>query len=291
MFAAKYGDVSLLVTRHSDDGDGRDWVVSSPSSGSQHALQDRGLRQRRTDCSLVFCDEPGVGAYLDRFLAFRELARSSTPRLFVHPLHGAYQAAVTEVTYTVDAQERAVRVDCSFVAMEEPTPVLDVGPGVSAAAGLEDVEAHAAAADEALADIGETSTTPTSCVEKVSEWQDAEIPDARVIAVEAAALAADIDDAIEASQLLTDLSRWTAYRRMVELRYAVTRSATAVTSEVTRLTELTLEVAEPLLSLCARVYGARDAEERAGQVRKLNGLRTPGMVPAGTTIKMPVVDE
>lgn len=289
MFAAKFGDLPLLVTRHADDGDGRDWVIQSPANGSGHVLQDRGLRQRRTACSILFCDEPGVGAYLDRFLAFRELARSERPRLFVHPVHGAYQAAVVDLSYSVEAQERCVRVECVFVAMEEPRAVFDVGAGVNPAAGPEAVEAYAAATDAALEEVDEASDVPTSCVSTVTEWSQAEVPEAREILADMARLQADIDDMIETTQLATDLSRWAAYRQAVNLRDAVARAASSVTAETQRISELTVSTAEPLLTICARVYGATDAEDRARQVRKLNGLRRPGLVPAGTVLKMPVV--
>jgi len=290
MFAAKYGDLALLIARHSDDGDGRDWVTQSPSNGDQHVLQDRGLRQRRTACEILFCDEPGIGPYLDRFLAFRELARSNAPRLFVHPLHGAYQAVVLELSYQVEAQERCVRASCTFAALEEPKAVFDLGAGITPAAGPEQVSAQAAAADTALAAQGLSSSTPANCLATVTSWSEADDPDARAIGLEAASLAAAIDETVANLELASDLDRWESYRALIKLRYSVVQAAAAVTSETARITELTLAVAEPLRSLCARLFGARNAEEKARQVQKLNGLRTPGMIPAGTTLKLPAAE-
>jgi nucleoid-associated protein YgaU len=50
-------------------------------------------------------------------------------------------------------------------------------------------------------------------------------------------------------------------------------------------------VTEPMPArlLCAQVYGAAAAEERARQVVELNRIRTPGRIPPGTTLKMPAV--
>jgi hypothetical protein len=289
MHVAKYGDLALLVTRHADEGDGRDWITQSPAIGDQHVLQDRGRRQRRTQCEILFCDEAGAGAYMDRFLAFRELANGATPRLFVHPIHGAYQAVVVEPSYEVVAQERCVRVTCTFTALEEPKAVFDLGAGVTAAAGPEQVAVRATAADAALADVELESTTPASCLAAVTAWAEADDPDARAIGLEAASLAAEIDEVVADLELAADLTRWEAYRSLVNLRYSVVRAAEAVTSETSRVTTYTLQVAEPLRPLCARLYGARDAEERARQVQKLNGLRTPGLIAAGTSIKLPAL--
>lgn len=284
----KFGDITLLITSHADD-DGRDWVVQSPSRGDQHVLQERGRRLQRTSCEILFCDEPGSATYLDRFLAFQVAAREAAPRLFLHPINGSYLAVVSEFSYRVESPERSVRVACTFVAQEPPQAVFAVGAGVTAAAGPEQVGVMAAQTTAELEDLELTSTTPTSCLATVTAWAELEDPDARAIALEAASLAAEIDDAIEALELATSLERWEAYRAFVNLRYSVVRAAAAVTSETAQITEITLTAAEPLRSICARLFGARDAEERTRQVSKLNGLRTPGLVPVGTVLKLPAV--
>jgi hypothetical protein len=288
---AKFGNVVLLVERFTDPNDGRRWVVQSPPIGEQHALQDRGLDLPRTECELIFNDRPGAGDYLERFLAFRALAQRGVPQLFVHPLHGAYEAVVADPVYTVDSAELCVRVSCTFLAYTEPEPVAAIGSGVAAAAGPEAVGVAAAAADAELAAAGLTSSVPAEAVTTAEAWAAADEPDARAISLETASYAAKVDDAIESLQLATDLRRWTAYRAMVSLRYNVTRAAAAVTSETRRITSLLVPVATPLVVLCSKVYGARDARDRADQVAKLNGLRTPGLVPAGTTLQLPAVSK
>lgn len=286
--AAKFGQIALLITSHSDD-DGRDWVTHSPARGDQHVLQERGRRLQRTRCDIVFCDEPNGITFLDRFLQFREVANDPRPQLFVHPVLGSYLAVVSELQHSVSSDERCVRVSCTFLAQDPPQAVFAIGAGVTAAAGPDQVGVYAAGADAELAELGLASTAPAGALATVQAWAELEDPDARAIALEAASIAGEIDDAVETLALATDLTRWAAYRQMINLRYSVVQAASATTSETARVTEITLAAAEPLRALCARLYGASEAEERARQVQKLNGLRTPGLVPAGTSLKLPAL--
>jgi hypothetical protein len=284
----KYGDLPLLITRHTDD-DGRDWAVQSPARGDQHVLQERGRRLQRTSCEILFCDEPGAESYDVRFLRFLELTRDTRPRLFVHPVLGSYLAIAMDVQHTVEGTRRAVVVSCSFVAQEPPQAVFPVGAGVTAQAGPEQVGVLAAEANGHIEDLELESDAPDNALATVTAWAELEDPDARAIALACASTAAEIDEAIETLELASSLERWELYRSLVNLRYSVVRAAAAVTSETAQVTEITLTAAEPLRSICARIFGAREAEERARQVAKLNGLRTPGLVPVGTVLKLPAV--
>lgn len=284
---AKYGDQPLLVVSFSDEA-GRDWVTQSPSRGDDHQVQERGLRQRRTSCEIVFCDQPGLGDYLERWLAFRGAAESTRPALFTHPANGSYLAAVTELQARVELPQRAVRVSCVFVAAAPPAAVFPVGAGVLPQAGPEAVHVAAERATAELSAVGVTTTVPAMCLAAVEAWAAAETPDARVISVSAAGLAAQLDDLITAYELATDLDRWVAYRSIISLRAQVVRSAAAVTSETSVVRRYVVQVAEPLRSIVARLFGARDAAARTDQVARMNGLRAPGMVPAGTMLQLPV---
>lgn len=285
-YVAKYGDMTLLVRGFRDEGDGRDWVVQSPSAGDQHVLQDRGRGVRRTACELVFCDEPNAGAYQDRYLFFRALADSSLRRLFVHPLRGAYEAACVFESAEVKADLRCVVVQCTFIEAGEVQPVAAIGAGTTAVAGPEAVTARAASANAELGAAGVASSAPLACVTAVTGWADQVEPNARAIALEAGRMCRAIDETLAG---LTSLDHWPAYRALVALRYSVARAAEAVTSETSKVTSVVLDAAEPLLSICARYYPPREAQDRARQVAKLNALRTPGLVPAGTTLRLPAV--
>lgn len=288
---ARFGDQTLLVTRFADEGVGRDWNTLSPARGDEHSLQERGRRQRRTRCELLFAYQPGEepDAYLDRWLAFRALAESPTPRLFTHPTDGAYLAIVFEPAATVESQRRCVSASCTFVAAEEPQTVFPIGAGVTPNAGPEQVGVLATTATAELAAQGLSSSAPAAATTAVTAWSEAEEPDPRAIAIAAASVVAAIDAEVERLQLLADLTRWPAYRALIRLRYSVRLAASAVTSETAQVLRFVVQTAEPLRAMCARLFGASEAEERARQVMKLNGLRTPGMIPAGTALVLPAV--
>lgn len=281
---AKYGDQPLLVVSFSDEG-GRDWVTQSPSRGDDHLVQERGLRQRRTSVEIVFCDQPGLGDYLERWLAFRAAAEATRPALFVHPLQGSYLAAVDGLQARVELPERAVRVSCTFVAAAPPVAVFAVGAGVVPQAGPEAVQVAAERAAAELAAVGVSSPTPAACLAAATSWADAEQPDARVISVQAAGLVAQLDDLIPG--LAASLDGWAAYRSIIALRARVVQAAAAVTADTAVVRRYAVAVAEPLRAIVARLFGARDAETRILQVQRLNGLRSPGMVPAGTVLQLP----
>ncbi len=285
---AQYGDLPLLVTDYEEEGIGRDVVVQSPSNGEGHVLQDRGRGLHRTRCKILFCDELTAATYQARWLAFRTLAQGVQQQLFVHPDPdvGTYVAAVTELGASVSGEERCVRVSCVFLETSSPKPVTPAGAGSAVSAGPEAVGARAAKATAELGAVGVTSAVPGSCLAAVTAWAAQAEPNARAIALEAAAVTAQIDALLAT---LTQPRQWGAYRALIVMRYALARAASAVTSETSRISSFTLLVAEPMLSLCARLYGARDAQDRARQVAKLNGLRTPGLVPAGTTLRLPAV--
>lgn len=285
---AKYGDLPLLVSQFSDVG-GRDWVTQSPSRGDDHQLQERGRRQRRTTCELIFCDQEGQrGDYLERWLAFKAAAESTTPALFRHPLEGSYVAVVVDLQGSVSLPERAVRASCTFVAAAEPAPrAQPTGAGVTVQAGPEAVDVAAARATAELDQVGVASSAPAACRSAAGRWASDEAPVARSIAVEAASLAAALDDL--AAALLTSLGRWQAYRSVLLLRAEVLRAADAATTSAGTVYRYTVQVAEPLRSLIARLYGAAAALELTAQVARDNGLRSPGWVAAGTVLTLPVV--
>jgi hypothetical protein len=288
MFPASYGGVPLLMTSFAGQG-GRDVAVQSPSRGDKHSLQDRGLRLRSLRCELRFVDEPGREAPHVRFRQFEQLVNESLAHVFSSPVHGSYLARVSEFEFSGSADAREIVASCTFLAESEPRTVFPAGAGSAPTAGLEEVSATAAATDEALAAEGLTSSVTGDCVSTVIGWTQAESPSARAVYLEAASLAQRIDEEMTAFELASDLDRWELYRSYIMLRYQVSRAAMAVTSEAERVFDLLVREPMPARLLCAQVYGAAAAEERARQVVELNRLRTPGRIPPGTTLKMPAV--
>ena len=104
---------------------------------------------------------------------------------------------------------------------------------------------------------------------------------------EVASVTEQIDIAIAELELKSDLSLWPVFRELILLRYEITRAGQAFTADTATLFDVYVEQPRPLLAICAEIYGASQARDLAEQVRRLNRVRTPGRIPAGTTLKMP----
>jgi hypothetical protein len=286
LMAAQWGGIPLMIEDFDSDG-GRDVVVQSPTRGNRHTLQDRGTRLLRTSTRIAFYDQPDLEPFTDRARAFLALAAKEETQVFVHPIHGSYRAKATDVSHSASADARAIMVSCVFLADEEPQSVSTVGAGVSPFAGPEEVGAAAAQADAALTDQGLTSDAPASCLATVTAWSQAETLDSRQVYLEVASLTDTINADIDSFEMLTDLDRWELYKAYIGLSSAVVRAAEASTSESDRVFDLDVIAPVPLRTLCAQVYGGAAAEDRSRQVAQINRLRTPGLVPAGTRLKMP----
>lgn len=286
-FKASFGGVELLLENMSGDA-GLDWAVISPHRGDLHSVQNQGRRLRRVQCSVLFVDQDGLpDHYLDRYRAFEAMASTGKPQIFTHPIHGSYLAVVESPSYDADSSSLSVRCSCSFLAVEEPQAVKAVGAGVAAIAGPEDVGVMATAATAELTTLGEASDTPADCLSSAEAWANGDTADARQVLLEVASLTSQIDTEIERLDLLTSYDRWAAYKALIRLRYSVTRAAQAATASSSRVVEYQVRVGVPLRVLCARLYGARVAEDMADQVARLNGLRAPGRIAPGTVLRLP----
>lgn len=286
LFPASYGGVSFWFGSFDGQG-GRDIVVQSPSRGDIHVLQDRGRRHRTLSSEIMFVDEPDRDPVADRFRAFLDLSEDGEGHLFTHPILGSYLARVSDLSYSVRSDDAAITATCTFHAESEPQPILPAGAGAAPMAGLEEVTATVARAESELSAQGLPSDAPASVLAKVEGWVTAEDPDARAIYLELASASEMIDREIDRLDLLTNLDRWPVYREMIHLQYQMSRAAEAVTSDVSDVIEVTISASIPLRLLCADLYGADAADDRAHRVAQINRLRTPGLVPAGTLLKVP----
>lgn len=285
-FDAAFGDQRILVSQIDTDG-GRDIAVSSPSRGNKHVLMDRGEKFGPTTCEILFVDQPRLAPYTDRYDAFRALVKAGEPQIFSHPLDGSYLARA-EATHThASSETKEIRVTCTFYPESELQSVFPSGAGVSSAAGLESVSVAAGDVDDALSDLGiDTSDVPTTCLAKVQEWNDAEDLDSQEVFLGVASLTEQISDAIDALDLATDITRWSAYKAMIALRYQVMLAGEALTSAEDRLIDITIDRPLPLLAVCAELYGGALAPDVSAKIAKINRIRTPGLIPAGTRLKM-----
>jgi prophage DNA circulation protein len=286
MMRASFGGVPFWLASLSGRA-GRDIVVQSPSRGDVHVLQDRGLRHRSLQCELFFVDEPGAAASDLRFLEFKELADDGAPQLLVHPLDGSYLARISEFQYSVRSDEGAIDVSCTFLADSEPSTVVEPGLGAAPYAGVEEVAATAAHLDELMDPYGMESDVPRGALETVKAWTQADTPDSRAVYLQAASLSNQINDEINRLELIADLDKWPVYREFINLNFQIRRAAEAATTEADDVFEVAVAAAIPLRLLCAQLYGALEAEDKSRQATQINRLRTPGLVPAGTILKMP----
>jgi hypothetical protein len=287
LLRAFFGEVRLYLADLDSDV-GRSLVVHEPARGDQFEVQDRGLQLRRASCEVVFCPVPSEKEpHLARYAAFLKLVEDGKPQVFTHPIRGSYRARVGECRETLsDANE--IRLSVEFLQIEPPVQVFDATAGAAPIAGPEAVATAAAKTDQELGAKGLSSSTPADARTTVEGWTTLGEADTRAVYLQAASISSQIEQTIATLELATSLDRWPAYRNMVLLRATVLDAAEAAASESARVFDYLVSVPTPLRVICARVYGATEAEDRARQVRQLNDLRSPGLVPAGVTLKMPV---
>ena len=284
---ASYGGIDFFVTDVSTE-EGRDIVVKSPARGDKHTLFDRGKKLLSTTCSILFCDEPGKEDLLLRFDNFRDRANTDTgSATFSHPLIGSYLARIAEFSHQQGEGTGNIRCTAKFLAEDEPQPIIRSGGGVPTLAGVESVTAASGIATAALADLGLLSDLPLDAIDTVQAWANGDELDSQAVFAEMASFGGALNTAIDTLDLLTDLSRWQAYRAFVQLQGEVERAAEALTAAAALVFDVIVRVDRPLIAIATDVYGAAAGPTKADQIAKLNRVRTPGLVPAGTRLKFP----
>ncbi|MBA2718935.1 MAG: DNA circularization N-terminal domain-containing protein [Chloroflexi bacterium] len=287
-FEASFGGIAMLVSTIETER-GRDIVVQSPAQGDHHTLTDHGKRLVRTTCEILFVDQPGQPDYFDRYAALVQAFEDGETKMFTHALDGNYRAKVENLTTRADSTALEVAVSAVFLRDDEALRVFPVAPGVNPAAGVEAVSTAVGSTLNVLDEFELESGVPALALEEITRWSEADDLDSQDVFVGVASLTAKIDEAIEELELLHDLTRWEPYKQMIALRFEVVRAGEAFTSSTSTVFDLFVAVPQPVLAICAEVYGAADARDFAAKVTKANRLRTPGRVPAGTTLKMPAV--
>ncbi len=278
-FDASFGNIPIRVSSITTD-DGRDIVVQTPARGSKHFNQDRGQKVGRVEAEIVFVDEPGARDFRVRFAEFRDLIQLGEPSIFSHPLLGSYLARCEGGSHTVDAR-RMISFSVSFIPEDQPESVSKAIAGVAPVAGVQSLQVAAQEADDALSEQGLSSSAPSDALARVNGWNDARDAgelDSQDVIVGVESAVSDINQAIGDLELASQVERWPAYAALVHLAYTVRRVADQFTSSSDRMTPLTVAEPEPLLSICARVYGAERAVDMSDVVARRNRIRTPGLI-------------
>lgn len=304
-FDRTFGGVRMFVASIETER-GRDIATQSPSLGGRHVHRDRGPRDHVTRAEILFLDQPGQDPYTDRYDAFVKIAESGEVQIFSHPLDGSYRAKAGELQVRTDAASRMISVTCTFFREQPEQAVLPVAGGTNPAAGVESVAVAGAEASAALLKLGipgdivleegEEARADgikhaqfAASADTIATWRAAgEDLDSNQVLLDVARMVAEIDSMTEELELLTDITRWQAFRDVALLRHEITRAGEAFTAASRATFDVLVgAVARPLLAICAEVYGAASARARAEEVRRSNRIRTPGLVPAGTVLKMP----
>lgn len=286
-FESRFGDLPLLI-RSIETDDGRDIAVQSPARGSRHYLQDRGAKLGKVDCEILFVDQPGMGPYLDRFRAFRALVAQGEAQIFSHPMIGSYRARAEGGRHSANSDAREVRYNCIFLPEDEPQPTVPSGAGVAPIAGVESVVVAVAAVKDELPFVDTTLTWLDDLVAFFESTANSVQADSQEVLSGVATFTGTINAAIDQLELAKSIDRWPLYQAMINLISAVQLGGQALTSDSEQLISFRVDQQpRPLLAICAEIYGAEVAADRAERVARINRVRTPNRVPAGTTLKLP----
>jgi hypothetical protein len=273
---------------------GRSLVELVPVSGTGGLVIDSGPAPRKAELTLCWVRHSETDDPLARRDEFLAAVAEGISRVFVHPLDGAvYQAKVG------DYQERT---DSSSAVMDEVTFLEDretefapeqPGAGVEPTAGAQAVSVAADTANAALAVLALESSEPEACRALAESWRDrgnetGTVVDARRVAAELEARTSALAQEIERLALTGSNARFDAYLALVQLASALRQAAASATQRTAQSTTLTVESPTSLLAFCASVDPANAMALYDG-ARALNRIDTPLRVPAGTTLRLPVL--
>lgn len=247
--------------------------------------EDMGAEARTTSLRLCFFPHAKRPDPYGDFLRLVKLKDQGKPQKFTHPLTGTYDARVREFSFTVDpAQRDTIMVTMTVIEHSTVRAVFEAAEGSPLLSGVEEVTAASANLSAALEAEELESTVGDECVEEVSTWAEDDLG-VRDINLSVVALSNRISEETDRLDLATDIKRWPVLKAMHHLHHNVVRAAAVITARSPRFVEIRVDMTAPLLVIAARYYGASEAGDRAEQLSKLNVVRNPARVEAGTILK------
>lgn len=285
-FGSIFAGIPMLISEITTER-GRDVAVQSPAQGDTHTLTNQGKKHRVAKCEILFLDQPGQDSYTDRYDEFVKRFEDGNAYILSHPLDGQYTVQGGVMEASASSASMSIRVNAEFLHEQEAPAVFPVAAGVTGQAGVESVSAAVARTTNVLDEFELESSVPAAALAEVEAWSEADVLDSQTVFLGVGSVTQQIDEAIATLGLREDLSLWQPYREMVLLRYEVSRAAQAFTSDAATVFDLFVDQPRPLLAICAEIYGGAEARDKYEQVKSINRVRTPGRVPAGTTLKMP----
>jgi hypothetical protein len=134
-----------------------------------------------------------------------------------------------------------------------------------------------------------STTVHEDALELAETWEAAE-PGAltsRDVTMALNSLTNDLEREMDRLELATDLDRWPVLQAFNRLLYSVRKAAETVITDTPRIVDWRPLAPTSLFAFCQRTYGADEAEERADQIERLNDIKNPARIEAGTVLKVP----
>lgn len=282
---AQFGPVRMWASRISTVNDRR-LVTHSPTSGDEHAVQNKGLDQRVVSCSLLFDDMDGeTTSPRERFNALLALHQSGEPQIFRHPLIGSYRATFGRFSHELEGA--VISAEVEVVPTGTVPPATQVAQaGTSAAVGADAVTFAADQVDAELAAVGLETPVTASARDAVAEWDELETRVRRVL-VDVGLIVDTIETEIVRLRLSRSNALWPAHRAMLVLGETFQAAARSATADASRLMVVMTGRPIALNALLANIYGAREVPFRRLQALDLNDIPTPAWIPQGTQLRLP----
>lgn len=295
LYEASWGGLRLDVLE-TDDAGGRTLARHRYAHRDGADVEDMGGEERVTRCSLIFFERPTLPGeegttHYERFRRFEAMKREGKARTFVHPLTGSYKAKIGEFSWRAAAGQRdTILATVEFVEDTAEPAVFATGAGAPIGAGAAEVDAAAAEVDaEGYLVIDPSEVEPIyrstrAAKAEAAAWEKGDLT-SRDVSLGLIKLGNDIDEIVATYNLATDVTRYPLFVAYSKLRYALIKAANAFTERTPRLTTIEVRAAAPLLVIAARFYGAAEADARAAELARLNVIKNPARIEAGTILK------
>lgn len=243
-------------------------------SGSE--FEDLGAEARVTRIRAVFMGpeyESDLGALL-------KVVDAGTAGRFVHPILGSWQARVrrspvqhTHERYSMASVDLEVVEDGADAEIPDLFSISALEVEVEAAC-LEVEEVNTSLIDDVIDAVNEAR----AFVATVQSYVD------RATAL-VNGVRKKIESAIRTVRAIADVSNWPITRSLKKLVRSVTRLGERVRQLQPSVILKTLPTAMPLSVLAHSLFG--DGVTRVDEILRMNRLRNPFLVPAGTQLKVP----
>lgn len=272
-------------------------------------IDDMGAAARVLDARIIFRDpaifdettpaDYAAMDHIDRARLFVDTCNLGEARELVHPLFGSFPALVENLDVAADGDRRdVIEIQARFVEQGlDPAPLLSqTARQLAGGAPSVELEADTAiAASAAAVDAGAFDQAEGDDVEQVAtaakteadRWETDPDLDPRSVTVGLERTGDEIDRLITELDMYTNPGKYPTLRALTRLRYQMGRAAEVVIRDAPALIELVTAAAAPLGTILADVYGAAGATEHRDEAIRLNSIRDPMLLDAGTRLTLP----